>query len=83
MATKTLLEISRDKSIDSTVYQSFVLRHLCVNSFGDEIFTDTVLVKCLKDFVIEMDDSLNFRQQEELSIKVGLRRKNRILLACA
>lgn len=71
MEAITLLEKSQDRSIDGPIYQDFVLHHLCINSFGEDVSNDALLVLALRQFLSEMQLHLKQRPIGEIIMQVA------------
>ena len=73
MMSMSLIEMSRDKTIDNEDFRECVLRHICVNGFGEEIYNDHIVRTSLCDFIKEIDMKMaTSAVKRDLNVKVSL-----------
>jgi hypothetical protein len=66
----SLMEMSRDRGMKNEEYREHVMKHICVNGFGEEIYNDHVVRVSLYDFIKEVDAKLSTQVKRDMSLKV-------------
>jgi hypothetical protein len=69
----SLIEMSRDPHVKVEDYREHVMKHICVNGFGEEIYNDHFVRASLYDFIKELDVKLLNQAKRDMSLKVTMR----------
>jgi hypothetical protein len=67
----TLLDLCCNSSVDDSIYQELIMRHICMIGFGTDVYEDETYIRCLRKFITEMEYRLSTKASRDVMLKVG------------